>query len=116
MTDPSQPHTNWYASQQPGYGQAPYGYPVAGARPENGMGITGMVLGIVGLTLFWIPVLNFILGILATIFGGVGLSKAKSGTATNGGMAIAGLVLGILTIIIPLVMYLLLAATGARTR
>jgi len=43
---------------------------------------------------WWLLVLQ---GILAIIFGAVGYSRTKKGTATNRGSAIAGLVLGILT-------------------
>jgi hypothetical protein len=52
------------------------------------MAIASLVLGIVGM---FLP----ILGILALIFGGIGISKANQG-ASGKGMAVAGLVLGIL--------------------
>lgn len=68
------------------------------AAPANGLGTAGMILGIVGACLMWVPVLGFILGVLATIFGGIGLSKSLRGTATNKGMAITGLALGIITV------------------
>src|SRR4051812_34263212 len=55
------------------------------AQNKNGMAIASFVCGIVGLTL------PFPLGILATIFGAIALSKNK----THRGLAIAGLVLGI---------------------
>jgi uncharacterized protein DUF4190 len=58
------------------------------AQPANGMAIASLVLGIIG-------VLIPFLGVLALIFGGVGMSKANQG-ASGKGMAIAGLVLGII--------------------
>ncbi len=67
-----------------------------GMERSGGFGITALVLGIVGVGLAWwtIPLLGFVAGILAVIFGGVGMrSRAR-------GMAIAGLVLGIVTIVL----------------
>jgi hypothetical protein len=61
------------------------------------MAVAALVLGIVGV---FIP----ILGVLALIFGGVGLSKANSG-ASGKGMAIAGLVLGIIGTLVSLYIF-----------
>lgn len=69
---------------------------------KSGLSTAGMVLGIVGIVLSFIPIINniaFFLGILAVIFGIIGLVK-KAGK----GKAIAGLVLGILAIVITLAM------------
>jgi hypothetical protein len=50
---------------------------------------------LLGLLLFWVPVLGAILAILGVILGGVGISQGrKSGAGT--GLAVAGLVCGIL--------------------
>lgn len=68
----------------------------------GGLSIAAMVLGIIGIVLSFIPIINniaFVLGILALIFGIIGIAR-KVGK----GKAIAGLVLGILSIIITLVM------------
>jgi len=69
---------------------------------EDSMGVTSMVLGILTLALFWwafFP-LGIITGILAVIFGGVGMKSKK-------GMSIAGLVTGgiglLLSILVPIV-------------
>ncbi|MGH3842140.1 MAG: DUF4190 domain-containing protein, partial [Pseudonocardiaceae bacterium] len=43
---------------------------------------------------------GFVLGILALIFGIIGRARAKRGEATNGGVSVAGLVLGILALLI----------------
>ena len=50
----------------------------------NGLGTAGMVLGIVGAVICLVPVVGFLLGLLATIFGGIGLTKANRGEATKG--------------------------------
>ena len=54
-----------------------------------------MVLGIIGLILFSLSFVGLVLNSLAIIFGGIGLARANSGVAPNRGMAVAGLVLGI---------------------
>ena len=70
---------------------------------SNGLATAGGVLGIIAFLLGWIPLAGIFfgwpLGVLAVVFGGIGLSKANKGY--NGkGLAIAGLVFGILTIIL----------------
>jgi hypothetical protein len=82
--------------------QAPAGgYPTAGypaARPRrNGMGVTALVLGVVGLTLVLLLLfspLGAFLGLLAVLFGILGLMRANRGEADNRGQAVAGLVTG----------------------
>jgi hypothetical protein len=84
----------------PGYPSAPppgYGYGYPPQQQSNGMAVTALVLGIIGAVLFWLPIVGWILAILAIIFGGVGIARANRG-ASGKGMAIAGLVLGIASI------------------
>jgi len=69
---------------------------------KSGLSTAGMVLGIVGIVLSFIPIINniaFFLGVLAVIFGIIGIIKKASK-----GKAIAGLILGILSIVITLSM------------
>ncbi|NML55001.1 DUF4190 domain-containing protein [Streptomyces sp. R302] len=92
----------------PPAGPTAYGYPPVhpaayGPMPGqyNGMGTAGMVLGIVGTCLFWFyGVPSIVLGILALIFGIVGRKRANRGEATNGGAATAGIVLGIVSVLL----------------
>ncbi|HEX6402348.1 MAG TPA: DUF4190 domain-containing protein [Pseudonocardiaceae bacterium] len=65
--------------------------------------MTALVLGIVGAVFSWIPVLGLILAVLAVVFGALGYARARKGQATNSGMAIAGLVLGIIAFVIQIV-------------
>lgn len=70
------------------------------ANKKSGLATAGLVLGIVGICLSFIPILNnasFFLGILALIFGIISLVKK-----TSKGKAIAALILGILSIVITL--------------
>lgn len=91
MTNPGE-YPN-YQPPQGGYPPAPPGYGYPQAPQGNGMAVAGLVCGIIGLLIFW-----FILGPLAIIFGGIGLSRANKG-APHRGMAIAGVVLGIIAVI-----------------
>jgi hypothetical protein len=73
------------------------------ATPSNGVGVAGGVLGIVGLVLSFIPVLDVIglvLAILAVIFGGVGIQKANAAGGVGKGMAVTGLVCGLVAMAI----------------
>ncbi|MEU9999720.1 DUF4190 domain-containing protein [Streptomyces sp. NPDC050848] len=71
-------------------------------QPRNGLGVTALVLGIVGLLFgvfpftFW---LGAILGILALIFGIIGHGRARQGQATNKGVALSGLILGAVALV-----------------
>ena len=67
---------------------------------KTGFSVASIVLGIIGICLSFIPIINnvsFILGVLSVIFAIVSLVK-KSGKAK----AIVGLILGILSIVITL--------------
>ncbi|MCL2382844.1 MAG: DUF4190 domain-containing protein [Oscillospiraceae bacterium] len=70
-------------------------------QEQKGMSIASMVLGIVGLVLGWCFYLFIPLGILAIIFGIIGMKKGGRG------MAIAGLIMGGLTLLVYLAMVIL---------
>ncbi|MTE19368.1 DUF4190 domain-containing protein [Streptomyces sp. TRM43335] len=63
--------------------------------PRDGMGIAALVLGLIALTLFWTVLVGVVLGVLAVVFGLVGHRRAARGEATNGWMALAGAVTGL---------------------
>ena len=89
-----------YAQQQ-GYGQPQqYGQPIYVQTPaaSNGIGTAGFVTGLLGLLFFWVPVIGVILALIGVVLGGVGISAGKrAGSGT--GLAVAGLVLGIVALI-----------------
>lgn len=67
-------------------------------KNNTGLATAGLVLGIVGICLSFIPILNniaFFLGVLAVIFGIISLAKK-----TSKGKAVAALILGILSVVI----------------
>ena len=91
------------APSGPGGFQPPAGYqPYTGQSMQNNsnsrMAIASLVLSLVGIIpCFWgfqIP------GLLGVIFGFVGLSQTKNNARRGRGMAIAGLVIGIILIVI----------------
>jgi hypothetical protein len=92
-------------SPQPYYGYPPpyYGYPTPRAEPRNGLAITSLVLAITALVSVWSVLGGIILGLAAVVIGFLGWGRVKRGTATNGGVAITGIVLGALAIIVGLV-------------
>ena len=106
-----QPTSSQYGQQQYGqqqYGQQQYGSVQRGPA-RNGLGIAALVLGILGL-LTSIFIVGGALGLIAIILGVMGLGRVKRGQATNRGMAITGIVLGVLALIIAA-----LAALGVAT-
>jgi len=73
---------------------APAPRPAAGTERTSGMAITALVMGLVGL------ILNFV-SILAIIFGAIALGQLNKDPSLKGkGMAVAGLVLGIVVFIV----------------
>jgi hypothetical protein len=89
-------------ADQPGYRPPMYpGYPPAG--PRNGLGIASLVLAIVALLSVWSVVGGVILGAVGAVLGVVARRRVTRGQADNGGVAIAGIVLGILAVVVGLV-------------
>jgi len=80
-----------------GYGP-PGGYPAAPAR--NGFGTTALVLGILAIVTSITVVGGVLLGVLAVIFGLLGRGRARRGEATNGGLALAGVITGVIGILL----------------
>ena len=76
-------------------------------RPTSGLAIAGLVLGIIGAVLCWIPIVNNV----AAVLGVVGLILAVFGIVVTGekhrksgrGLAIAGAVLSVIAIVVTLV-------------
>lgn len=77
-------------------------------RHLSGLGVSALVLGIIGIVFSFVPIINnicLVLGILAIIFSGCSFhSTGKNGSKRGRGMVVAGLVLGILSIVITLCM------------
>ena len=83
----------------PGYGSPPgyqpYGFQAAGQQPKkSGMAIASLVCSLAGILLCGIP------AVLGVIFGFIGLSQTKNGAREGRGMAVAGLIIGILVVLL----------------
>ncbi|OBI50961.1 hypothetical protein A5707_14200 [Mycobacterium kyorinense] len=94
-----------YPYQPGGYlppGHTYFGYPAPPVTPRNGLGVVALVVAIVGLAMVWSVFGGVILGIAAVAVGFFGWSRAKRGQANNGGVAIAGIALGVVAIVVGL--------------
>ena len=106
---------NQYSAAPPEAPPYPYGYPPGpypGSYPpppmpyggypppvlRNGIGVAAPVVGIIALIGSFLVVPG-IFGIVAVILGFVGRARAKRGEATNGGVALAGIIVGAIAII-----------------
>jgi len=85
-----------HPADQPGYGR-PDG---PAGSPKNGLGVAALVLGILAILTFWTVAGGVLLGLIAIVLGVVGRGRAKRGEATNGGMALAGVILGALGLLV----------------
>ena len=89
---------------QTGYQQPPA---TPAAQPlRNGLGVTALILGIVGALFGLIPLTFFVagpLGLAAFICGLIGRSRAKKALANNGRMALTGAILGLLAMALAVV-------------
>src|ERR1700681_2197240 len=72
------------------------GVPVAGPRTD-GLAIGALIAGILSLVCFWPLCLGIILGPAAAIMGFISRQRiaASGGTVSGGGLALAGLIVGI---------------------
>lgn len=94
---------------QPGYGQQPFGVPPPPAGNRNGLGTASLVLGILSLVT-WFLLIGGLFGIIAVVLGALGRGKAKRGEASNGGMALAGIVTGAVGILLTILVIVGVAA------
>jgi hypothetical protein len=108
QTGPPYPYPDLYQYQPGSYpggypAPPPYGgYPPQAAAPKNGLGIASLVLAVIGLVSVATVFAPIALGVVAVILGVIGHGRVKRGIANNGGVAIAGIVLGALAIVVGL--------------
>ena len=92
------PSTAAVQQPQPAWGKQPYGTAVA--APRNGLGTAALVVGILAvlgvITVFG----GVVLGLVALVLGLVARGRVKRGEATNGGAALAGVILGVVAMLL----------------
>lgn len=87
-----------------------YGYPPPPMAPKNGLGTAALVLAVIALVSVVTVFAPIVLGAVAVVLGFLGRGRVKRGAANNGGIAIAGIVLGALAIIVGLAFIAIWAA------
>ncbi|AHH94351.1 hypothetical protein GCM10010174_21760 [Kutzneria viridogrisea] len=87
----------------PAYPQSPEPHAPPPPR-ENGLALAGFVIGLIGALLGLVPLvlvwLSLLLGALGIVLSAVGYARKRSGLAGQGGLAIAGLALGICAVLL----------------
>lgn len=83
------------------------------APPSNGIGIAGFVTGLLGLVLCWVPWLGVLLAGVGIVLSGIGISTGKKKGASTG-LAIAGLVCGILALIPAIIILVALLSVASE--
>ncbi|MFB9377188.1 DUF4190 domain-containing protein [Kineococcus gynurae] len=100
-----------YSGQQ--YGdQHGYGQPGHGGSPKNGLGVAALILGIVAILSSFL-VIGIILGIVAIILGVKGRGRVKKGLATNGAVALWGIITGAVGLVLSAVFLAIYIASAS---
>ncbi|MBS9534269.1 DUF4190 domain-containing protein [Mycobacterium sp. M1] len=76
-----------------------YGSPSQYTAPRNGLGIAALGVAVAGLLTALTIIGGIALGVVAILLGFAGLARVRRGEANNGGVAIAGMVLGLLAVV-----------------
>lgn len=96
----------------------PYGTDPYGAAPDRslptGLAVASLVLGILGLLTSWLG--GGVLGLVAVILGIVALGKIKRGEAGGRGMALGGIITGILAMLVTILIVVTVGAFFANNK
>lgn len=94
----------------------PTSYTQPPARRTNGLAIASMILGIISIVVCCFNILSIILGILAIVLGVLGRGKVTRGEAGGGGMAITGIICGVIGLILGVILFSLVHFGGPAMR
>jgi len=83
--------------------------PAGSPNPNNGIAIAALVFGILTFVC-----LGPIAGVLAVIFGFIGLKRAKEMGGTGRGMSIAGIILGIVGTVVSIVLFIIIVLAAGQ--
>ena len=117
---PQDPYSGQYGGDQPPPGQYPAG-PGYGAPPPTGnntKAVIALVVGVIGLVFaFCCSLLGLVLGVVAIVLGRISRREiaATGGAQSGDGLAKAGLVLGIVDVVIAvalIIVGIVLSASG----
>lgn len=90
--------------------QAPYAMPLR----NSGLSVAGMVLGILTLVGFWVPIGAVVMGVLAVALSGAGIAQTAKPGWSGRGMAVTGLVCGIVGLV-PSVLFMIAFLSAAAS-
>ncbi len=122
---PNQPVRS--ASPQPPHGGRPREFRSRGEKVGNGWATSALVLGIFGalflgsafappaIVALAFSVAFFLPAVLAVIFGAIGLGRAKYAGGRGKGIAIAGMVLGMIFVVVIFILIVYRATEGQPT-
>ena len=94
-----QPHVSAGSPQHPPPLGPPPNSEAPASRPSNGLGVASLVVGLVALLASLTVVGGLVLGVLAAMLGLIARAQVRHGQASNGDVAMTGVVLGVLAIL-----------------
>lgn len=89
--------------------------PPAASAGSNGVAVAAMVIGIISLLIAWFPILGLLGGLgglVAVILGFLGRKRAQAG-APSGGMALSGIITGVVAMALATLVTILVVTIGA---
>jgi hypothetical protein len=92
-----------YGTPAPGYPAAPGAYGTPPPQQNNTIGLLGMIFGIVGIPAACCAFLGFLLGAAGIVLGVLGMKRVSEGTASNRGMALAGVICGAVAVVLSII-------------
>ncbi|WP_220096343.1 DUF4190 domain-containing protein [Mycolicibacterium goodii] len=111
---PPQSPYGGYPPQSPHGGYPPQSPGPMATGPRNGLGVAALIAAIAGLVLCWSIIGGIVVGAVAIVLGFLGQARAKRGEATNGGVAVTGIVLGGIAVVLSLAFIAIWVTLGVR--